>query len=468
MISAKHVNGLYYAVLGLGRTGLSAAKALKAGGAQVIAWDDVEEARENAINAGIVVKDLSVFSDWQTISFLIVSPGIPHLYPNPHPIVYAAMQEGVPLDNDIGLFFRSFAFSSWTDFDIAPRIVAITGSNGKSTTSALIHHILKETGKPTQLAGNIGCAALDIDPPKNGEIVVLELSSYQIEVACALTPDIAVFTNLSLDHLERHGGEGGYFAAKRRLFTEGSPQHSIIGVDETAGKFLANQLVEVFNNDRVIRTSLGQKHIGLGWEILVHKGLLMETIRGRQVASIDLRRKFKLLGSHNQQNVASAFAACRALGLSPKVIEATLESFTGLVHRSQFVGEINGIRFINDSKATNVASAARALQAFERVRWICCGLEKQGGVVGLRGFTGTVSKAYVIGNKATNFGMQLDCDFTISTTMEEAVRSAFKDAKEGETILLAPAAASFDQYDDYEKRGEDFIAVFQQVSKETI
>lgn len=467
MIAAKQLKGQCYAVLGLGRTGLSAANALIARGADVIAWDDGFKARETAKNAGIEVLDLKRFRDWPTVTFLIVSPGISHLYPDPHPVVSAAMQQGVLIDNDIGLFFRSFASSSWLEFEIPPKVIAVTGSNGKSTTSALIYHILEKSGRSTQLAGNIGRPVLDIDPPQDGEIVVLELSSYQIELARALTPDIAVFTNFSRDHLDRHNGEGGYFAAKKRLFTEGVPDRAIIGIDEIEGLFLANQIAESCNDDRVIRISSGQRLDGPSWQIFVRKGFLSETRKGRQLSSVDLRGISGLPGAHNHQNAAAAFAACRVLGISPKLIASAMASFPGLAHRSQFVGNVCGVNFVNDSKATNVASAVNALTAFQNIRWICGGLEKEGGLKALKGMTGAVRKAYVIGREASQFAMQLDCSSMVNTTMSSAVEAAFKDAEPGDTILLAPAAASFDQYDNFERRGEDFIAAVQRVAVST-
>jgi len=242
MIPVQGYKGQKVAVLGLGRSGRATAAALQAGGAVPIVWDDSEPARDAAFDAGFDVVDLSKQGAFDDLACLIVSPGIPHLYPSPNPVIAAAWAAGVPVDNDISLFFGSFATRDWQTFDTEPRIVAVTGSNGKSTTSALIHHILSENGRPTQLAGNIGRGVLDIDPAIDGEVVVLELSSYQTELARALTPDIAVFTNLSPDHLDRHAGFGGYFAAKRRLFSEGGPERAIIGVDEDEGLFSFAQL----------------------------------------------------------------------------------------------------------------------------------------------------------------------------------------------------------------------------------
>ncbi|GHF51067.1 UDP-N-acetylmuramoyl-L-alanine--D-glutamate ligase [Seohaeicola zhoushanensis] len=458
MIPVQGVQGRRVAVLGLGRSGLATARALRAGGAEALCWDDNPAARAKAEEEGFACADLLKQGAFDAVSALIVSPGIPHLYPAPNPVVAAALAAGVPVDNDIGLFFRSFATSDWDGFDVTPRVVAVTGSNGKSTTSALIHHILDMAGRPTQLAGNIGRGVLDIEPAGDGEVVVLELSSYQTDLARSLTPDIAVFTNLSPDHLDRHAGMGGYFAAKRRLFAEGGPDRAVIGVDEVEGRFLANQMAEGPVDDRVIRVSSGQKLTGAGWNVFARKGFLAEWRKGRQVAAIDLRGVAGLPGAHNHQNACAAYAVARALGLAPKVIEGALHSYQGLPHRSQIVATAGGVTYVNDSKATNVDSALKALAAFRRIRWICGGLEKEGGLGALKGQTGAVAKAYVIGREAAGFALQLDVEAEVCTTMAQAVAQAMAEAEPGDTVLLAPAAASFDQYDNFEKRGEDFMA----------
>ncbi|THD73311.1 UDP-N-acetylmuramoyl-L-alanine--D-glutamate ligase [Thalassobius vesicularis] len=459
MIPVKGFDGHKVAVLGLGRSGLATARALKAGGAIPVCWDDNPAARDKAEAEGFATADLMQPGAFDEIASLIVSPGIPHLYPEPNKVISAAWAAGVPVDNDIGLFFRSLAGGEWHEFDTPPRVVAVTGSNGKSTTSALIHHILTEAGKPSQLAGNIGRGVLDIDPPEDGGVVVLELSSYQTDLARALTPDVAVFTNLSPDHLDRHGGKGGYFAAKRRLFAEGGPDRAIIGVDENEGRYLANQLSEGAADDRVIRISSAQKLTGPGWQVFARKGFLAEYRKGRQTASIDLRPIPGLPGAHNHQNACAAYAACRALGLSPRTIEDAFHSFAGLPHRSQTIAQANGVRYVNDSKATNVDSAEKALRAFTNIRWICGGLEKEGGLDGLRDALTSVKKAYVIGREAAHFAMQLTgTDAEICTTMETAVARAMAEAEDGDTVLLAPAAASFDQYNNFEERGDDFTA----------
>jgi UDP-N-acetylmuramoylalanine--D-glutamate ligase len=459
MIPVRGYEGRKVAVLGLGRSGLAAARALAAGGAEALAWDDSAEARAAAEAGGLAILDLTRQGVWGDIALLVVSPGIPHLYPEPHRVIAAAMAAGVPVDNDVGLFFRSLATDAWEGFDTVPRVVAVTGSNGKSTTSALIHHVLTVAGRPSQLAGNIGRGVLDIDPPEEAGVVVLELSSYQTDLARALTPDISVFTNLSADHLDRHAGMGGYFAAKRRLFAEGGPDRAVIGVDEAEGRYLANQLAEAPEDDRVIRISVARKLEEFGWSVFARKGFLAEWRKGRQVASIDLRGIRGLPGAHNHQNACAAYAACRSLGLPPKLIGEAFGSFEGLPHRSQVVAERDGVLWVNDSKATNAESAAQALKAYDRIRWIVGGQMKEGGLGPLSPHLGRVAKAYVIGRAAREIALTIaEVPHEVCETMEVAVARAAAEAQPGEVVLLAPAGASFDQYDNFEKRGEDFMA----------
>ena len=457
MIPVQGVSGQTIAVLGLGRSGKATAAALQAGGAHVVVWDDGQEARAGAEAEGLEVRDLSREDTWEGIGALITSPGIPHLYPQPNPVIARALEKGVPVDNDIGLFFRSFATRDWDEFDTMPRVITVTGSNGKSTTTALIHHILQAAGRPTQMGGNIGTGVLSLEPAHDGEVVVIELSSYQTDLARALTPDVAVFTNLSPDHLDRHGGPGGYFAAKRRLFAEGGPDRCVIGIDEVEGRYLANQMGQGPGDDRVIRVSSGQKLDRFGWAVFAKKGFLNEYRKGRQVASLDLRGIGGLPGAHNHQNACAAYAACRAVGIAPREIEAAFHSFAGLPHRSQTVRELNGVRYVNDSKATNVDAAQQALHAFTRIRWIVGGLGKDGGIGALQPHLAEVVKAYLIGHSARDFALQLgEIPHEVVDTMEAAVARAHAEAVAGETVLLAPAAASFDQYPNFEKRGEHF------------
>jgi len=309
-----------------------------------------------------------------------------------------------------------------------------------------------------QVGGNIGRGVLDLDPAPDGGVVVLELSSYQIELARALTPDVAVFTNLSPDHLDRHGGMGGYFAAKRRLFTEGGPDRAVIGIDEAEGRFLADRLSEGPGDDRVIRLSVARKAGAQGWWVVARKGFLTEWRGGRQIASVDLRPMAGLPGAHNHQNACAAWAVARSLGLAPRQIEGALATFAGLPHRAQTVAEGGGVRWVNDSKATNADAAAHALGAFPAIRWIAGGIAKEGGIAPLADRLGAVRKAYLIGEAAAEFAAQLPpgVDHAIAGTLQAAVEAAAAEARPGEVVLLSPAAASFDQFRDYEDRGEAF------------
>ncbi len=459
MIPVRGYNGHKVAVLGLGRSGLATARALAAGGAEAVCWDDSPTCRATARAAGLALYDLTRARAFTDVVALIVSPGIAHLYPSAHKIIRAAWQAGVAVDNDIGLFFRSYATPDWDLFDVLPRIVAVTGSNGKSTTSALIHHILRDQGRPVQLGGNIGRGALDLDPATSGETVVLELSSYQTELARALAPDIAVFLNLSPDHLDRHGGIGGYFAAKRRLFAEGGPDRAIIGVDEAEGQFLANQMRErAEGGEPVIAVSVDRKLAGRDWSVFARKGFLAEWRKGKQVAAIDLREMASLMGKHNHQNACAAYGVCRSLGLAPRRIGDSLKTYPGLPHRAQVLGARGGVTYVNDSKATNADSAAKSLNMFNNIRWIAGGQAKAGGIASLAPLLGHVAKAYLIGASAGEFAAQLggETAFEICATMQDAVALAAAEARPGDTVLLAPAAASFDQYRDFAERGDDF------------
>jgi UDP-N-acetylmuramoylalanine--D-glutamate ligase len=458
VIPVQGYRGRKVAVLGMGRSGIATAHALRAGGATPVCWDESATAQDKARDAGFLVEDLNRYRDWPEITALIVSPGIPHLYPAPNKVVRDAWNADVRVDNDIGLFFQSYATEDWDQLEALPKVIGVTGSNGKSTTSALIHHVLQSSGRATQLGGNIGRGVLDLDPAHDGEVVVLELSSYQTEFAKSLTPDVAVFLNLSPDHLDRHGGMGGYFAAKRRLFAEGGPERAIIGIDEDEGASLANELGAI-EPDRVIKISVKQKLDGMGWSVFARKGFLSEWRKGRQVTSIDLRKIASLSGVHNHQNACAAYAACRSVGLAPKVVEEAFRSFSGLPHRTQIVATINGVVYVNDSKATNVDSAAQALQAFDNIHWIAGGEAKDGGIEDLQAHAARIKRAYFIGASAQDFAQQMpDVDHVVVGAMEQAIKQASADAISGDTVLLAPAAASFDQYRDFEHRGNDFIA----------
>ena len=441
-------------ILGLGRSGLATARALEAGGAVPICWDDSEGAREAATAEGFAVADLTRARELDDMAALIVSPGVPHLHPEPHPAVAAAHAAGVPVDNDVGLFFQALAV-----VDADARVIAVTGSNGKSTTTALIHHVLRMAGRPVQMGGNIGRGVLSLDPPADGETIVLELSSYQTELARVLAPDIAVFLNLSPDHLDRHGGMGGYYAAKRRLFELGAPERMVIGTDDLYGRFLANSLEGVGEEKmRVIAASTTRRLRGEGWSVFMNRRFLTEWRAGKQVAAFDMGEAPALLGAHNHQNACAAWGACRALGLGPKAIEEGLRSFPGLAHRMERLGTVGGIPVINDSKATNADATEKALLAFDRVRLILGGQPKEGGIEPLRPFFPRIAHAYLIGAAAEAFAATLgdDVPHTLAATLERATEIALREAAPGEVVLLSPACASFDQFRSFEQRGDVF------------
>ena len=466
MIPVTQYNGHAVAVLGLGRSGLSAARALKAGGATPICWDDNEDSLSAAEAEGFLIANLHAEHVWREHEFaaLILSPGIPHLYPEPNPIVKLAWGAGVPVDNDVGLFFALFA-SHWNSLELKdepwPECVAITGSNGKSTTTALVAHILSAAGKNVQMGGNIGRGVLDLEPPEKGMIYVLELSSYQTELARTLSPSIAVFLNFSPDHFDRHGGRGGYFAAKKRLFEKSGIDRMIIGIDEPEGRFLANQLRQDADEGHpVTAVSVTKPLRGRGWSFFAAEDQLIEWAGDKELAHIPFVDMPALKGVHNQQNACAAFAVCKTLGLTTDEISTGLKTFTGLPHRMEQVGLLGTISFVNDSKATNVESAAKALGAYENIYWIAGGQGKEGGLEGLKEYIPNVTKAYLIGETAPEFASLLDeAPFEIAETLDRAITLAVQDADADEqpsVILLAPACASFDQFPSFEHRGDAF------------
>jgi len=452
--------------VGIGRSGLAAAAALQAGGAEPLLWDDNDDARENAIAAGFSVEDLTRPRVHEDLAALIVSPGIPHLYPAPHKAIQHAQDAGVPIDNDVGLFFGEMA--SWEpgyddDGENDPRIICVTGSNGKSTSSALIHHILQEAGVSAQLGGNIGTGVLALEYPRADEVIVLELSSYQTDLARRLSPDVAVFLNLSPDHLDRHGGMGGYFAAKARLFEQAQPERCVIGIDEPEGRFLADRMVDAA--EHLIRVSAKGAVKPDSWSVSLRKAFVAERRGGKQLSSLDLREAAALRGAHNGQNACAAYAACRLLGLGPKQIEGGLIDFPGLPHRLERIAEIGGVTYVNDSKATNADAAEKALLSYDNIRWIAGGVPKAGGIEPLLPLMERVKKTYLIGEAAESFaGTLASHPHKPCGTLDEAVALASADAEAGDTVLLAPACASFDQFASFEARGDAFRAIVEDMA----
>lgn len=424
------LSGKRFAVYGLARSGLSALRFLQRSGASVVAWDEAEPARNKALAEfpGLSLVDFAGL-DLSTVDGLVVSPGVPL---NRHPLAARAREAGTPILGDMELWQQARANMP------AHRLVGITGTNGKSTTTALIHHLLEQAGVIARMGGNIGLPVLDAEPLPAGGVYVVELSSYQIDLARTLACDVAVYTNLTPDHLDRYDGMAGYAASKARLFTMQQPgAHAVIATDDDYTRAAAAALPSAVEL------------------IAVHAADIDPAAQAHWPA---------LQGPHNAQNVACAVAAVRILGLSDAQIEAGLRSFPGLPHRMEIVQTVRGVRYVNDSKATNPTSVAPALQAFDHVHWILGGLAKTAELDACLPHLSHVKAAYVIGQAADLFEGLLKpyLPVTNAGTLKAAVEAAAAAALPGDTVLLSPACASFDQFSDYEARG----AAFRDVVKE--
>lgn len=463
MIPITEYAGRDVAVYGLGRTGLSAAKALVAGGARVHAWDDREAARLKAEADGLNVSDINK-RDWQKFAALVLSPGIPYKFPQPHRLVRMAEMMNVPVVGDMELFARAVQALPEKG---RPKVVGITGTNGKSTTTALIGHILKEAGRDVRIGGNIGTGVLDMAPLNANAIYVLELSSYQLDLVDSLRCDVSVFLNISPDHLDRHGGMDGYVDAKKRIFANQRDRDvAVIGIDDPHAQAIAMSRKRP-GEARVVQIS---SEFGLARGVSAVDGHLYDSTGGQAIRVGDLAEAEALPGRHNHQNAAAAYAACHALGVAPGRIMAGIGSFPGLEHRMEIVGEIDGVRFVNDSKATNAQAAEQALKTWPKVHWIAGGVAKAEGIKPLAPWFDRMHQAYLIGESAADFAKTLKGKTkTVSCgTLEAATQAAFDAAKaSGEThpiVLLSPACASFDQFKDFEARGDAFKDIVRRLA----
>jgi UDP-N-acetylmuramoylalanine--D-glutamate ligase len=441
--------GLPVAVLGLGKSGLAAAEALHASGAEVWAWDDSEDSRAKARAAGVPLVDLNSVN-WQEVTSLILSPGIPHSFPQPHPVVAEARKHGVEIIGDIELLARAQRNASY---------LGITGTNGKSTTTALIGHILKLAARRVEVGGNLGTPALTLEPLEHDGIYVLEMSSYQLELTLSITFDVAVLMNITPDHLDRHGGFDGYVKAKRLIFhRQTRPRTAIVGVDDATSRAIYEE--QKAADEQIVIGISGERPVPGG--VYVQDGVLIDDSAGKRTPAIDLKEVPSLPGSHNGQNAAAAYAACKAVGVDPAVICACLRSFPGLAHRQQIVAVIDGVPYVNDSKATNADAAAKALACYDRILWIAGGRAKEGGLAGLEPYYGRIAHAFLVGEAAEDFARVLEgtVPVSLSGTIAQAVPAARDAATRlpGSVVLLSPACASFDQFPNFEKRGEAFVA----------
>jgi UDP-N-acetylmuramoylalanine--D-glutamate ligase len=437
------------AVLGLGASGISAAKALIKGGAVVQVWDDGDKAREKAEAEKLPLGDLRGV-DWTKFDVLVLAPGVPLTHPEPHWVVKLAQQYNVPVIGDVELFARQRE----KDAPGAP-FVAITGTNGKSTTTALTAHILAQAGRDVQVGGNLGTPILALEPPNHGRYHVIELSSYQIELMPSLKSTVGVMLNLTPDHLDRHATMERYaaikFAVPRRA------QFPVIGVDDEYGQAMADGIA-----------ADGRKVIPISVTHIVPHGYVAGQSHiyrtGAQEAEevADLTGIGSLRGVHNAQNAMAAFAACSALGLDDETIRKGLRSFPGLAHRMEAIGRKGKVLFVNDSKATNADSTAKALASFNDMFWIAGGRPKAGGITSLAEFFPRIRKAYLVGEAADDFAKTLDgkVAYEIAGTLDKALASAARDAATSNAaepaVLLSPACASFDQFPNFEVRGDTF------------
>jgi UDP-N-acetylmuramoylalanine--D-glutamate ligase len=454
MIPVRAFEGRKAAVFGLARTGLAAARSLTAGGAEVVVWDENPAAREAARREGFVLEDLAA-ADWRSLGALVLSPGVPLTHPKPHWTVERAREAGVEIVGDIELFARAVAAAPPHK---RPKVVAITGTNGKSTTTALVGHVCRQAGRDVRIGGNIGVGVLGLDDMHGGAVYVLELSSYQLDLTASLKADVSIILNISPDHLERHGDMEGYVAAKKRiLLNQGKGDTAVVGVDDPWCQQICTEITAA--NRRTIVPISARRSMGRG--VYALQGVLYDAMGERVTEVADLIRAASLPGRHNWQNAAAAYAAARALGLSAQDAVEGLMSFPGLAHRMETVGAIGQVRFVNDSKATNADAARQALSSYPKVYWIAGGQPKAGGIESLGDLFGVVAKAYLIGEAEDAFARTLDghAPYAKCGTMDAAVRAAFADAKasgDDAIVLLSPACASFDQFSDFEARGEAF------------
>ena len=444
--------GKTVAVFGLGGSGLASCHALKAGGAEVIACDDSADKMAEAVRAGFITADLRTVS-WANFAALVLTPGVPLTHPKPHWTVLAARQAGVEVIGDVELFCRERKRHA----PDAP-FIAITGTNGKSTTTALIAHLVREAGFDTQMGGNIGTAILSLEPPRTGRVHVIEMSSYQIDLTPSLDPTVGILLNVTPDHIDRHGTIQNYAAVKERLVAGVQPDGTaIVGVDDTWCSKIADRLSQA--GKRVVRISVEHP---LADGLTVDGSRIVENAGGARSVVADLADIGSLRGLHNVQNAAAASAAVRALGVNLDVLQKGLRSFPGLAHRMEQVGHLGTTLFVNDSKGTNADAAAKALSSFSDIFWIAGGKAKEGGIAPLAEFFPRVKKAYLIGEAANDFSRTLEgkVPFDISVTLDVAVANAARDAAEAglpaPVVLLSPACASFDQFRNFEIRGDRF------------
>ncbi|WP_407965799.1 UDP-N-acetylmuramoyl-L-alanine--D-glutamate ligase [Bartonella sp. C271] len=468
MIFVECYKGQKVAVFGLGKSGIATAKALISCGTEVVAWDDNYSSVEAACKENIPTKNL-YHEDWSEFVALILAPGVPLIYPRPHWVVEKARQENIEIIGDIELFVRArnlFLQQHGFDDQDVP-FIAITGTNGKSTTTALLAHLLEKMGYDVQMGGNIGTAILTLKPFVKKRIYVIECSSFQIELAPSLQPTVGLLLNLTPDHIDRHGSFERYVQIKECVISRAS--RALISIDSLVCRALYQKL---FDEGYQIDPVSKEHFVKNGFYV---EGTKLFSIRhGQHRLLADLANITSLRGSHNAENALMALATLQILKIATLNIEEHLASYLGLAHRMQQVCKIGSILFINDSKATNAEASMPALATFNNIFWIVGGQAKEGGIDALKGFFYKIRKAYLIGNAAENFARIIGSafPFSMSLTLENAVREAVNDAtrdiKQESVILFSPACASYDQFKNYEVRGETFVSLVMQLKKQEL
>ncbi len=457
-------SGKKYSVLGWGKSGMAAAAALRDSGAEVAAWDDGEAGRSAIAAAGYAVENPALPENVRGLEAMILAPGIPYTHPAPHPAVLACRAAGAEVMGDVDLLFRACPDATY---------IGITGTNGKSTTTSLIAHILKESGRDVQAGGNLGTPALELAPLGKGGVYALELSSFQLDLLRRNPLRVAALLNITPDHIDRHGDMAGYAVAKRRIAEnlggETGERVFVLGTDEPETQALA-EWARRQSGLRVKEISVRHKVTeGVAFEggrIFVYKDG-----KGEPVADM---ADFKTLpGVHNAQNVCAALAVCDSLGLGREEIVRGIATFPGLAHRQQLVAEIRGARFVNDSKATNADAAEKALACYENIYWIIGGKPKASGLDGLEGYMARVRRAFLIGMASDRFAEWLEkngVSYTRCETLDKATKAAaetaWRDGKAGAVVLLSPACASFDQFSGFEERGRMFVEFVERLKME--
>ena len=458
MVPTPQYKGERVVVMGLGKSGLSAATSLRASGADVQVWDDKEAAVNDMVAKGFHKLDDQSLAG---VKALVWSPGVPHTWPRKHPLATQARAKNIPITCDVDLLAEAQS---------AATFVGITGTNGKSTTTSLVAHLLQHAGRKTAVGGNLGTPALDLDTLGSDGTYVLELSSYQLELVPHLACQVAVLLNITPDHLDRHGGMDGYIAAKRHIFEhQRDPRVAVIGIDDSHSASLADALARI-GGHRVIPISAQHKTNG----VYVVDGMLVDATSGTPVNVLDLRTVARLPGAHNWQNAAAATAVARALNIPHDVIAAGIKTFPGLKHRQELVGVVDNTAFVNDSKATNADAAEKALVCYDNIYWILGGQAKEGGITPLAPLFPRIRHAFLIGEAADDFAKVLQgrVPFThfrqdMGAAIEAAGRMALADKLPGATVLLSPACASWDMFKSFEDRGDQFRAHVQRLWPQT-